>query len=179
VGRERVTENASADALVSRRARLPRLMVLVLPGFGRWASAMRDFETPYGKAGIRQLEVLYVLRHELLDPTVPTATALAEHFQIQRSVLTRILAKLEAGGYITREPDPADARAWRIAITENGRLLSDYVERQYFQEMSQALGEVGESDIACLERSLEILRRVAANLGIKETVRRIDAVPDR
>jgi DNA-binding MarR family transcriptional regulator len=154
-------------------------MVLILPAFGRWASAMRDFETPYGKAGIRQLEVLYVLRHDLLDPTVPTATAMAEIFQIQRSVLTRILAKLEAGGHITREPDPGDGRASRIAITENGKLLSDYVERQYFREMSQALGEVGEDDVACLERSLEIFTKVLANLGIKETVRLINENRDR
>ena len=141
---ERLTQNASGDILSARRERLSQRMVLVLPGFGRWASAMRDFETPYGKAGIRQLEVLYVLRHDYLDRSVPTATAIAEFFQIQRSVLTKILAKLEAGGLVTREPDPADGRAWRIEITEKGKRLSDYVERQFFQEMREALGEIGE-----------------------------------
>jgi DNA-binding MarR family transcriptional regulator len=174
-----VTQNAADERLAARRERVSQLMVLILPAFGRWASTMRDFETPYGKAGIRQLEVLYVLRHDLLDPALPTATALADCFQIQRSVLTRILAKLGAGGHITREPDPDDGRAWRIAITEKGRLLSDHVERQFFREMSQALGDVGESDIACLERSLEIFTRVAANLGIKETVRLSNRFPTR
>src|SRR5215207_1392868 len=42
--------------------------------------------------------------------------------------------------------------------------------------MRQALGEVGEDDIACLERSLEIFTKVLANLGIKETVRAVRIV---
>jgi DNA-binding MarR family transcriptional regulator len=179
VGRRPVTQNGADNSLAARRERLAQMMVLILPGFGRWASAMRDFETPYGKAGIRQLEVQYVLRHDLLDATLPTATALADFFRIQRSVLTRIVAKLEASGFITREPDPNDGRAWRIAVTPRGRLLSDHVERQYFREMSQALGQIDEGDVAGLERSLEILTDVAANLGIHPPVRRIDAVPGR
>lgn len=144
--------------------RLARDMVLVLPGFGRWASAIRDFETPYGSAGIRQLEVLYALRHNLLDPSIPPATALAENFQIQRSVVTRILAKLESAGYITRKPDQRDLRAWRIEITETGRLLSDYVEREYFLEMEEALGELSERDLNALEHAMGILTRVKRNL---------------
>src|SRR4051812_42603573 len=140
-------------------------MVLVLPGFGRWASAMRDFETPYGKAGIRQLEVLYMLRHDLLDHAKPTATALADLFDIQRSVVTRILTKLEAAGYITREADPHDGRAWQITITETGKNLSDYVENEYFQEMNTALGPIDQHDLECLEHALNLITRVGDNLG--------------
>lgn len=152
-------------------------MVLVLPAFGRWASAMRDFETPYGKAGIRQLEVLYMLRHGLLDGDKPTATELAESFHIQRSVVTRILAKLESGGYISREVDPSDGRAWRITITDIGKKLSDFVEQEFFAEMRAALGEIDEHDIECLERSMEILVNVSANLGIAAPMRRIAQIP--
>lgn len=162
-----MADESAGEDLETRRMRLSQQMVLVLPAFGQWASAMRDFETPYGKAGIRQLEVLYLLRHNLLVSPTPTATDLAAYFQVQRSVLTRILAKLEAGGHITRQPDPCDRRAWRAAITERGRLLSDYVEHEYFQEMRDALGDVNERDVTSLERSLDILKRVAANLGAK------------
>ena len=86
-------QNISVDTLASRRERLSQLMVLILPGFGRWASTMRDFETPYGKAGIRQLEVLYMLRHDLLDPTVPAIQALpsGRRFHVEHGVLTRLL----------------------------------------------------------------------------------------
>lgn len=173
------TAKASGEELAVRRRRLAQRMVLVLPGFGAWASAIRDFETPYGSAGIRQLEVLYMLRHELLDASTPTATALAQRFGIQRSVVTRILSKLEASGYITRHPDPEDGRATRIQITETGRNLSDYVEREYFKEMENALGEIDEADAATMERSLEILIHVAKNLGMGSADRLIHEISER
>lgn len=161
-----MAEFPTSDALTARRGRLAQQMVLLLPGFGRWAGRIRDFETPYGKAGYRQIEALYVLRHNLLDPSIPPATALAEAFHIQRSVVTRVLARLEDSGYITRSADPQDHRAQHIAITETGRLLSDYVEQLYFVEMEQALGHLAPADLACMERSLEILTDVAERLGI-------------
>jgi DNA-binding MarR family transcriptional regulator len=141
-------------------------MVLVLPGFGRWASRIRDFETPHGSAGIRQLEVLYMLRHRLLDPEMAFATAIAERFGIQRSVVTRILSKLENAGYIVRTPDPEDGRATHIEITETGRKLSDYVEAEYFREMEAALGEIDEAGIETMEQALTILLDVGENLGL-------------
>lgn len=159
---------AEADDLARRKARLAQQLVLLLPGFGRWASRIRDFETPYGSAGIRQLEVLYMLRHDLLDPETPTATALADRFGIQRSVVTRILKKLETAGYISRQVDERDGRAWAIAITETGTKLSDYVESEFFKEMEEALGDQREQDLATLERSAALLTGVAARLGIRE-----------
>jgi DNA-binding MarR family transcriptional regulator len=170
-----VISDTSQGEFATRRNHIAQQMVLVLPGFGRWASAMRDFETPYGKAGIRQLEVLYILRHDLVDRSHQTATMLAHHFQIQRSVVTRVLAKLEQGGYITREIDPNDHRAQQITITEQGKLLSDYVEQKYFEEMNAALGDITEDDLISLERSLNILTNVSANLGLGESgTRRLD-----
>jgi DNA-binding MarR family transcriptional regulator len=158
-------ENEYDDALAARRGHLAQQMVLVLPGFGRWASEIRDFETPYGRAGQRQLEALYMLRHELLNSSIPPATALADLFQIQRSVVTRVLAKLEGAGYITRQADPRDARTQRITVTERGRLLSDFVEQEYFKEMEAALDGISLDDQACLERAIVLLSDVARRLG--------------
>jgi len=81
-------------------------------------------------------------------------------------VVTRVLAKLEAAGFISREADPHDARAHQISVTEQGRLLSDFVEQEYFKEMQAALGGLGADDLACLERAAELLAGVANRLGI-------------
>ena len=168
-----MNSDTSQGEFATRRRQLAQQMVLVLPGFGRWASAMRDFETPYGKAGIRQLEVLYLLRHNVVNPANQTATALAEYFQIQRSVVTRVLAKLEQGGQIIRETDPQDHRSQRITITEQGRKLSDYVEQKYFEEMNAALGDITEDDLVSLERAIQILKKVSTNLGLGESPPRV------
>jgi DNA-binding MarR family transcriptional regulator len=170
-------ERAAVDDCSLRKKQIAQQLVLVLPGFGHWAGKIRDFETPYGRAGIRQLEVLYMLRHNLLDPGTPTATALAERLQTQRSVITRILKKLETAGYLTRRPDQRDGRAWEITITDAGRNLSDYVEQEFFKEMEGALGEQDEHDLRCLEQSIEILTGVAINLGIRGLQIRFGASP--
>ncbi len=159
-----MSSNATSTILL-RRQLLAQHLVLLLPGFGRWASRIREFETPYGSAGIRQLEVLYVLRHDLISQADSSATEIAHFFQIQRSVVTRILAKLERGGYIERSTDPGDARSQQVTITERGRMLSDYVEHVYFDEMLAALGSVGDGELECLERSLASLEKISAVLN--------------
>jgi len=92
-----VTGRTAQERPVARRQQLAQQMVLLLPGFCRWDSAMRDSETPHGKAGTRQVEMLYILRHDLTKPWWQTTTALANYFHIPRSVVTRVLAKLEQG----------------------------------------------------------------------------------
>ncbi len=171
-----MTRSEELDDEVARRGLLVQRMVFVLPGFGRWASTIREFETPYGHAGIRQLEVLYILRHDLLKKEEISATSLATHLQIQRSVVTRILMKLESSGFITRMTDPRDHRAQQITITERGKLMSDYVEQEYFDEMSAALGSLEGDDLACMERSMQILVRVSSNLGVTGHEKRFAAM---
>jgi DNA-binding MarR family transcriptional regulator len=59
-----------------------------------------------------------------------TQLALAARLGMDRTVMTYLLDELEAAGLVTREPDPADRRARRIAVTKPGaRLLADLDKR--------------------------------------------------
>ncbi|MFG2147114.1 MarR family winged helix-turn-helix transcriptional regulator [Streptomyces sp. NPDC048696] len=49
-----------------------------------------------------------------------TATKLAEAIGMDRTVTTRYATRLQEAGLITRRPDPADARATRLALTDEG-----------------------------------------------------------
>ncbi|MFI1179179.1 MarR family winged helix-turn-helix transcriptional regulator [Streptomyces sp. NPDC020799] len=49
-----------------------------------------------------------------------TATKLAEAIGMDRTVTTRYATRLQEAGLITRRPDPADARATRLALTDAG-----------------------------------------------------------
>ncbi|WP_223279967.1 MarR family winged helix-turn-helix transcriptional regulator [Streptomyces sp. SDr-06] len=49
-----------------------------------------------------------------------TATKLAEAIGMDRTVTTRYATRLQEAGLITRHPDPADARATRLALTAEG-----------------------------------------------------------
>lgn len=49
-----------------------------------------------------------------------TATKLAEAIGMDRTVTTRYATRLQEAGLIARRPDPADARATRLALTVEG-----------------------------------------------------------
>jgi DNA-binding MarR family transcriptional regulator len=50
-------------------------------------------------------------------------SALAAHFHLDASTISRQVASLEQAGLITREPDTEDRRACRLRLTEHGQSL--------------------------------------------------------
>lgn len=153
------------------RADLAFRMVATLPGYGGWAHSFRDFDTPYGKVGFRQLSILWVLRFGLLPDTEFSPTRLAAFFRVQPSVATRALAKLESSGFITRAVDASDARVFRIAITDKGRDVSLFVERLFVDDVLDSISGLTDDQVAELQRSMEILTAVLEDLHAKRARR--------
>jgi DNA-binding MarR family transcriptional regulator len=50
-------------------------------------------------------------------------TDLAEQAGVTKQTAGALVDELEAGGYVTRKPDPADARARLVALTDRGEKL--------------------------------------------------------
>lgn len=175
----------SADA--DGRRELAGRMVRVLPAFGQWALAVRDFQTPHGKIGLRQATVLYELRLRMIGDGPTTPSAMAEHYGVQPSVITRVLTRLEAGGFITRHPDPTDGRSQRVAITDAGVEISVHIEGLFVASMldslTRALAEdtpadaVGSDALAAdLDRVMPLLTAIAGDLdGKRRRARRSPA----
>lgn len=145
----------------SARSQLAWQVVAYLPKFGHWAASFRDFDTPYGRVGYRQAGILWVLRYELVPAEEVSPIRLAAYFMVQPSVITGALAKLEAAGLVARTADPKDSRIARIAITEKGRLLSEYVEAFFEDEVRASLEGLDGEELAELQRSVETLGRLA------------------
>lgn len=139
-------------------------MVTELPRFGRWATTIREFETPYGKIGYRQLEVLWALRHNTLPHDHISPSHISAHFGIQPSVVTRVLARLESQAFIDRITDPLDGRRAHIRITEKGIHLSEVVEELFMQEALSAIAFITDDQVTELQRNVDILTRVISNL---------------
>lgn len=58
----------------------------------------------------------------MLHDTGPSRPgALAAHFHLDASTISRQVASLEQAGLITREPDAADRRACRLRLTDQGQ----------------------------------------------------------
>jgi DNA-binding MarR family transcriptional regulator len=49
------------------------------------------------------------------------ATELAGYIGVGKATMSRQLRALEELGFVGREPDPADGRAWLVSLTESGR----------------------------------------------------------
>lgn len=69
-----------------------------------------------GEGANRDVQFLLLLRHGPLTPS-----DLGERAGCTRSATSRALGRLEAGGLVTRTPDPANRRQVRVALTREAR----------------------------------------------------------
>jgi MarR family transcriptional regulator, negative regulator of the multidrug operon emrRAB len=83
----------------------------------------------------------------------------------------RIVKRLEAEGLVTREPDPADRRAVRLHLTEEGEREARRLLAARQAALTPLLAGLGEREGAALERLLE--RLLASVTGSGEDANRI------
>ena len=72
-----------------------------------------------------------------------TIGALAERLEVSQQAASKSVADLEKRGYLTREPDPADARARLVVLTERGEAVIAAARRHRAAidaELRKALG---------------------------------------
>lgn len=147
-----------------RQVELARQILTVLPQFGGWATAIRDFQTPYGKLGFRQLAILWAIRYKLIPEDELSPTSLARYQDVRPSVITRALARLEEGGFIERAMDLSDRRRITLTLTQAGHDVSVYVEELYLREIVGAMGSLTDQETASLLDALSTLDTIAGRL---------------
>ena len=70
---------------------------------------------------------------------------LADELVCDASNVTQLVARLEARGLVTREPDPADRRARRVSITAAGRRNGRSIEKR-FTLPAERVGRLSEAE---------------------------------
>ena len=93
--------------------------------------------------------------------------AVAEALDIEPITLSRHIDRLEALGYVTRLPDPADRRARRLHLTETVQPLLQEMRRIGIGVLTAALEGVEEDEIERLIASLTRMRSNMAGRGIE------------
>ena len=89
-----------------------------------------------------------------------TLGELAAVEQVQPPSMTRIVARLEEDGYVTRVVDPADRRVARAAITDEGRELLALSRTRKDAYLARRVAEFSNADRALLARALPLLERL-------------------
>ena len=86
-----------------------------------------------------------------------TLGALAEHEQVAPPSVTRVVAKLETDGFLTRQPDPDDRRVTRVAVTTKGRNLLVASRRRKTAWLTTRLESMDPDQRARLADALDVL----------------------
>lgn len=107
--------------------------------------------------GLSQLAVLGTLmRHGPLTPG-----ELAAHERVQPPSMTRMVAKLEEAGLVTRTDHPTDGRQVLVAVSAEGRAMikADRARRDAW--LAQRLRDLPPEDLEVLHRAADVLGRLA------------------
>jgi DNA-binding MarR family transcriptional regulator len=156
----------------SERLDLANQMLHVLPRFASLVDALKEYDTPHGRMGIRQLSVLYALRYQAIPIDSVSPSIIADFFSVKPSVITRVLAKLEENGMIVRRPNQSDGRSFHVDITEKGREVSIYVENLYLDWMMDGIEFLDDEELPRFRENLDILTRLADKLDATRRDRR-------
>lgn len=86
-----------------------------------------------------------------------TLAELAETLQWAASTLSGIISRLERDGLITRQPDPADLRIYRLRITAKAKAILGKTYRTYNDHLGCILAHFSPREIEVLLTSLRRL----------------------
>ena len=96
-----------------------------------------------------------LLRH--LTAGGSRVSELAERAQMTKQSMGYLADSLEAAGYVTLKPDPADGRAKRVRLTAKGRAAVEALVRLSAETEAELARLTGKADMAELRRVLERL----------------------
>lgn len=92
-----------------------------------------------------------------------TPSQLAQHERLARPGVTRLIARLERDGLVTREPDARDGRSYRVAATPAGTALLKEARRRSRAYLFRALEQLDDEELAVIERATALLDRLLAD----------------
>ncbi len=89
---------------------------------------------------------------------------LAEREGINPTLLSRIVAKLEEAGLVTRTPDPDDRRVWHVSPTDHGRSMYVQIRDERTDTLDMAIAELSPSERKALAAALPALETLSQTL---------------
>jgi DNA-binding MarR family transcriptional regulator len=152
------------DESVGTTGDTAQAMLQIVPRLNRWAEARALQSDKGGDLSLRQLSALSVIEDE-----TTTLGDVARRLMVTPAVVTGLIDRLERRGYVRRVSGGADRRRVHLALTEEGRAASTCVEDHLVQEIAQRMASYGPGELHDLERGLEVLSRLAADLESTST----------
>ena len=89
---------------------------------------------------------------------------IARNLGVRVPSATEQIIKLERAGLARREPDPADSRAVRVILTDEGRAAVDSANKRRNQVMADILSTLTDQDRKALAEALPVIDKINASL---------------
>src|SRR5215510_10824925 len=86
--------------------------------------------------------------------------ALAAAEGVTAPTMSRLVDGLERDGYVTRLPDPADARGVLVRATTTGTRVLRKGRRQRVEALASGLGQLSSDELTQIARGAELIERV-------------------
>ncbi|GAB2552708.1 MarR family winged helix-turn-helix transcriptional regulator [Leucobacter ruminantium] len=98
-------------------------------------------EGMWGEVGMREYDVLYTLaKGAARGAESMRICEVQSGVLLSQPALSRMIDRLATRGLVAREPDPDDARAVRVSLTEEGARLQREVGRAHAKSVARELG---------------------------------------
>nr|WP_212835088.1 MarR family transcriptional regulator [Catellatospora sp. TT07R-123] len=114
-------------------------------------------ERPLGDLTVTQLSALTSLR----IGGALTPRELSEAERVQPPTMTKIVAKLEDRGLISRAPHPTDGRQVLLSLSPEGIAVLDRYQRVRDEWLAHRLAELVPDERDIVERAAQLLERLA------------------
>jgi DNA-binding MarR family transcriptional regulator len=111
-------------------------------------------------AGFDDITIAQARMFARIGPNGTRLTDLAEQAQVTKQTAGFLVDQLERGGYVSREPDPADARARLVRITQRGVAAVAVAREAEAAVEAEWTRHLGKAATAQLRRTLSRLREI-------------------
>lgn len=95
-----------------------------------------------------------------IGPQGTRLTGLAEQAQVTKQTAGALVDQLEVAGYVERRPDPTDARARLVCVSERGARVSAVATGELERVLGEWRAHLGAPEWVALHRSLTRLREI-------------------
>jgi DNA-binding MarR family transcriptional regulator len=115
-----------------------------------------------GSLTTTEVDVMAITARTRTEPV--KLSELASKAGLNPTMLSRMVGKLEAQGYLKRIADQADGRVWRVELTASGRRLQDKVRKERARRLAHELGSMPAADREAVLSALPALEDLAERL---------------
>lgn len=110
----------------------------------------------------------YILMREVASNTKEEYNSMAltevrEYLSVSKAAVSQMLSSLERRGYLTRECDANNRRNLIVVLTDEGRLVFEKKNEEFYQRFGNVIERIGEEKVTLF---VEMINQMSETMGM-------------